>query len=258
MIPIISGRVSVEILINSLIVFNVLCLLSSSVYIVNDIVDRNRDAQSITKKYRPIPMGDISVSKASILAAILLILTSVLSFNLNNQSRILILAYLIIQIFYIAVVKNIIYMELLFVTSGFTIRAILGGISNGIEVTLEYLVLTALISLLLITGKRYGEKINETNYNCRPVLKIYKATSLLSLIQTNLYTICFMYIFWIINNFSFNHLLSIVPFALILYRISSLILRGKGSRPEKMIFKNLKVLLPLGLVWLLLVIKTVW
>src|ERR1700690_1005139 len=73
--------------------FVLFCLISSSVYIFNDIVDIEADKQHPEKKKRPIPSGELPVSVAWIAGTLITIVTLVLSYIMDGEFAVVVLAY---------------------------------------------------------------------------------------------------------------------------------------------------------------------
>ena len=136
---------------------------SSAIYIINDIMDIEKDKNHPTKKNRPIASGIISIKKALIIAIILLFIiigiTIYLSFN-NHYISLYLIVYIIINIAYSLGLKNKPLIDIAILASGFLIRVLYGGALINIEVS-SWLFLTVLsIAFYLGLGKRR----NELNY----------------------------------------------------------------------------------------------
>ena len=110
---------------------------SSAIYIINDIMDIEKDKNHPTKKNRPIASGIISIKKALIIAIILLFIiigiTIYLSFN-NHYISLYLIVYIIINIAYSLGLKNKPLIDIAILASGFLIRVLYGGALINIEV----------------------------------------------------------------------------------------------------------------------------
>jgi 4-hydroxybenzoate polyprenyltransferase len=148
-----------EALRQALEVFVLFCLLSSAVYVFNDLFDADADRQHAKKLDRPIASGAISPFAAcSIIVALLL--TVMVIFVATKAPVELILPfclYLIINFAYALGAKHFPLVELFLVASGFLLRLIAGGIAVRVPPTSWILVCTGLVSLLLVVGKRRGD-----------------------------------------------------------------------------------------------------
>jgi 4-hydroxybenzoate polyprenyltransferase len=137
--------------------FIMFCMAASSIYIINDISDLNNDRNNNSKCKRPIASGIISVKKALTYDAILMLLTIIGSFALKRSYGLAVLAYITINIIYTIGIKNIPFVELLSVASGYVLRVVSGAILADCPVSIWLIICTACLSLFLVSEKRYGE-----------------------------------------------------------------------------------------------------
>lgn len=163
-----------EPLINVVIGFFAFGVVSSIVYVFNDIHDREADRLHPKKKDRPLASGKVSPNNAYLLILILVIVELVL-INFVNFSFILVLAgYLVLNVFYSVKLKNIVILDLLCIAGGFMLRVLGGAFVIDVYVS-RWLVLTTLfISLFLAVMKRKSElnlELGENGY--RQVLDDY-------------------------------------------------------------------------------------
>ena len=170
-----SGSINTKDIIDLLFAFISFSLLSSSIYIINDINDQEKDRKHPIKKHRPIASGKITKTEAIIILIILLTfslgLNILINKNIFNYEILFLLAYLFINIFYSFGLKNIPILEILLLITGFIIRIFYGAYVVNIEVS-SWLFLTSLsASLFLGLSKRK----NEFKYNkeARKVLSLY-------------------------------------------------------------------------------------
>ena len=133
------------------------CLVSSAVYILNDIFDREADRAHPQKRNRPIASGAVSLAAARVMIAILILLATWLSLPFHIGFRITLLSYFILQFLYSLALKNVVILDVFIIASGFMLRVI-GG-AEVIEVMIsQWIVLcTMFLSLFLATAKRRGE-----------------------------------------------------------------------------------------------------
>jgi decaprenyl-phosphate phosphoribosyltransferase len=161
-------------LLNTIVLLVAFCFISSTVYILNDLVDVENDRKHSTKKYRPIASGQISVLSARILMICLFLIGTLLAFRVNLISFYLILAYLVVNILYTIYLKKVEIIDCFCIAAGFVLRVLVGGttISDGVS---DWLFLTVLaMSLFMAFGKRRGE-LNLKNFkDTRDVLKKYE------------------------------------------------------------------------------------
>src|SRR3972149_11233793 len=141
----------------SLLGFILFCLVSSSIYIINDLIDINEDKLHPVKKFRPIPAGLISKSKAVVLAAILAVISfSLLPFT-NVYFGITVLSYFAITVLYSAGLKNIVILDVFTIAAGFILRILGGAFIINVEISSWLILTTMFISLFLAVMKRRSE-----------------------------------------------------------------------------------------------------
>jgi len=136
------------------IAFIAFCLISSAVYILNDISDLTSDRQHPTKKYRPIASGKISKQKALFVALFLLLSSFALGMVLNWTVVLVLLAYLIINLFYSLWLKNVAIVDVFVISLGFALRLLAGAKATEIVLSDWIILLTFLLSVFLVLGKR--------------------------------------------------------------------------------------------------------
>ncbi len=102
-----------EPLIRTTIGFLLLCLISGTVYLINDLVDVEKDRQHPTKKNRPIAAGQVSVRAALVTAMVLPLISLPLSYWLNPVFGLIVTGYLLLQIAYSFALKNIVVVDVL-------------------------------------------------------------------------------------------------------------------------------------------------
>ncbi len=138
--------------------FILLCLISGVVYLINDLVDIEKDRQHPTKKNRPIPSGQVSFKAAIATAIILPAICLPLSFWLDPYFGLIISCYLLLQITYSFVLKNIVIVDVLTIAAGFVLRVASGVVLVEAARFSPWLyVFTVLLALFLGLGKRREE-----------------------------------------------------------------------------------------------------
>lgn len=153
------------------------CLVSSAIYIVNDIKDRKKDARHSTKCKRPIASGAVPVGSAAILAVALTISSAAvsawISFHTGWQALACIAGYFVLNLLYSIKLKDMPVIEIALLASGFVLRALLGGFAAQVEIS-NWLYLTILAgSFYMGLGKRRNEINTQDNTHTRKVLDMY-------------------------------------------------------------------------------------
>lgn len=141
----------------SIIAFILFCLISSTVYIMNDIVDVEKDKIHPKKKNRPIASGAIKIPAAIISLIILLAISLIASYFVNFDLFIVILIYFINNILYSFKIKHIVIIDVISIAIGFILRVIAGALVIDVKLSGWILLCTFFISLFLGFEKRRNE-----------------------------------------------------------------------------------------------------
>lgn len=129
-------------------------LLSSAVYLMNDIHDRAADQNHPQKKLRPIASGDVTVPCAVGTIAALLLCTLLVSFGLEPRFGILLGIYALMQIAYTFFLKRIELLDVFIVAAGFVLRAVAGAVLINVRISPWLLLCVFLLSLFVALCKR--------------------------------------------------------------------------------------------------------
>jgi len=135
--------------------------VASSIYIINDYVDIEKDKKHPEKKSRPLAAGTVSKQNAIILFIFLVSLVVIGSLWLGNQKvGLILLAYFLMNIAYSFKLKQIAILDVMIIATGFLMRVLVGGYITGILISDWTILLTFTAALILALGKRRGELIN--------------------------------------------------------------------------------------------------
>lgn len=169
-------------------------LMSSVIYIINDIIDYDLDKKTPVKKNKPISSGKISKDKALKISILTFFLSLILNyFTCSLFSYLYLLAYFLLNFFYSFYGKNIPYLDLLLIITFYIIRIDYGAMILNVTVSLILNLTVIFGSLYLILTKR---RVEIENKKCRKVLKKYdkKRLRIFSIISLILMLIC--YVIW--------------------------------------------------------------
>lgn len=148
---------NIDLLSKTVIGFFSFCALSSGIYIINDIFDLKKDRLHPSKKFRPIAHGDIPLSFALFVSAILIMTSIYLGFLVTPAFFILIIFFLILQVSYSVFLKNIAVVDILVLAAGYILRVYGGEFASGLHISVWLLLTTISISLFIAVGKRRSE-----------------------------------------------------------------------------------------------------
>jgi len=165
--------------------FAIFCFLSSAVYIINDILDMERDRAHPQKQYRPLPSGRMSVKEAWVLAVGLAI-GSLLAASLLSWARGAPLfaaacgAYFTLMMVYSLALRNIAIVDVLAIAVGFVLRVVAGCWVLPVEASPWLVVCTLLLALFMALCKRRHEllALGDDAARFRGVLPEYSPGSL--------------------------------------------------------------------------------
>ncbi|PYG87854.1 4-hydroxybenzoate polyprenyltransferase [Ruminiclostridium sufflavum DSM 19573] len=157
--------------VNSCIGLILFCLISSSVYILNDLLDINADRIHPIKKFRPLASGAVSKVQALVLLIILCPISLVLSFWFNYNFAAVISVYFILNVLYTIKLKKIVIVDIMVISTGFVLRVISGYIVINEEISLWILLCIFFLTMFLGLNKRKQE-IHTLNSNAKEHRKI--------------------------------------------------------------------------------------
>lgn len=160
-----------------LVAFFSFSFIASVGYILNDLSDRESDRKHPGKKNRPIASGRIDPAAAFIAAALLLTAGIFLALKIGQAYLIILVCYLAVSLSYTFLLKDIVIIELFFISFGFLLRILAGGVGFNVTISGWFILLTFFLSLLLAFGKRRIElsDVNEHRSDFRKVLGSYNA-----------------------------------------------------------------------------------
>jgi decaprenyl-phosphate phosphoribosyltransferase len=146
-----------EVLARASLAFVAFCLVSSAMYLVNDLVDREHDARHPTKRLRPIASGEVTARAAAITSAVLLSAGAAAAAVLGWRFAAAVGAYVALTVSYSLWLKTVAVVDIGAVALGFVVRAVAGGLATGVSASQWFLILTSFVSLFVVAGKRYAD-----------------------------------------------------------------------------------------------------
>jgi len=148
------------ILLEAIKAFFAFCLLSSTSYVLNDIIDYQFDKRHPVKRNRPIASGKISIQEATFIVFVLTltsIIISLLFFSL--QFFFLALIFLLLHFFYSLYLKRYPVIDIFTISLSFVIRAFAGEVATGFHIPIWLLLTIFFLSLFMATVKRHAELV---------------------------------------------------------------------------------------------------
>lgn len=176
--PLFAFSFDTQTLLTSIKAFIAFCLISSSIYLINDSIDKDKDKEHPTKKFRAIASGLVSIKSAFIISLVYFSLSLIIGFSINIFFGFILILYFLVQILYCFKLKQIPIIEFFCIASGFILRSVAGGVAANIFISSWFLLSVGMLSLFLAVEKRKAEIVNLRNskLNTRKVLKSYSLT----------------------------------------------------------------------------------
>jgi len=152
-----SFRSDQQIWFNSTVALVSFCLISSTIYLVNDIIDLEADRAHPSKCRRPIASGALPVPFALAAAAVLFCASLAVAASVSQGLAGVILAYALIQLAYCLQLKRQPLLDIFCIASGFLLRALAGLVATGLGASPWFLLTIGLLALFLSVEKRKAE-----------------------------------------------------------------------------------------------------
>ena len=154
-------------------------LVSSTVYIINDIFDKPEDIAHPTKKFRPIASDTLDNRSAIILACLTFFISIALSLSFEKSFIFFLILYLFLNIAYSVFLQYVVFVDAVSIAVGFLLRVEAGGAASSVSVSSWLIIMTVILSLLLAFGKRRFELGSQQDgKKFREVLAQYKSMHL--------------------------------------------------------------------------------
>lgn len=239
----------------TILCFFAFCILSSFVYVINDIKDVEKDRNHPKKRNRPIASGKIYVPAATGFSVVLLALSFgiCIAFQLGKGVFFVMSLYLINNLLYsLAGMKDVSLVDICSIVLGFCLRMFAGSVAGSILISKWLYLVVISGSFYLAIGKRLKEKIQmeKQNGEKRKVLDQYPAGFLEKSMYMCMSLMIVFYTFWCIDEstslYLNGNLIWTVPVIIILaLRYTMDVERAEEGDPTTVILKD-KILLCCG------------
>ncbi len=240
----------------TLLAFVAFCLAASGIYIWNDLADIDADRLHPTKRFRPIPAGELPIGVARAAGVILPIAAlGVAALTGRWQTVAIVAMYLALTVSYSLWLKQMAVIDLVTVASGFVLRAAGGAVAVDVPMSRWFILCITFGSLFIVAGKRYAElRAVGDGAGTRKTLDAYSLGYLRMFLAVACGGALLSYCVWAFETaevstaeFPWDEL-SIVPMLTALFRYLLVLDRGEGGAPEE-VFLGDRVLQVLGLAW---------
>ncbi|MGV9879437.1 decaprenyl-phosphate phosphoribosyltransferase [Streptomyces sp. NPDC003006] len=244
------------------IVFGLFTAAASAVYLINDARDADADRAHPTKCRRPVAAGQVPVPVAytvgGLLAALAPLAAAVLCTPLTAA---LLAAYVGMQLAYCVSLKHVLVVDLTIVTTGFLMRAMIGGLALDIPLSRWFLITTGFGALFMVSAKRYSEAVQmsagtERLGATRALLTEYTTGYLRFVWQLAAGVAVLAYCLWAMEEGGSTangsllpwRQLSMTAFILAILRYAVFADRGTAGEPEDVVLRD-RALAVIGMVW---------
>lgn len=239
--------------------FITFCFASSSTYLLNDLLDLQRDRQHPVKRLRPLASGKLPISWAIVMMGVLVLLCGLLmllAFYLPVQSTIYsslgganilfvgcIVSYLSLMVLYSTYLKHIVLIDVFVIAAGFILRILAGALIIPVHISPWLYLVTCFLSLFLALSKRRHELIllqGQASHH-RQILKEYSIPLLDQMITIVVAATLMAYSLYTIEGPTGNHRLIVtVPFVLYgMFRYLYLVyIKMEGGSPEEVLLRD--------------------
>jgi len=240
----------------ALLAFFLFCVLSSSVYVLNDLVDAESDRQHPDKRHRPIASGELDPRAAGVLAALLALAGLAGAVFLGTPFATVAAAYLALNLAYSFALKRVVIVDVMAVAAGFILRAWAGALVLHVALSRWLVLCTGLLALFLGFVKRRQELIARDldGGEGRAILREYSADFLdqmISVVTASTVVAYSLYAFdpEVARKLGTEHLGLTVPFVLFgIFRYLYLVhRRGQGENPTLLLLGDRPLLINLAL-----------
>ena len=245
----------------AVIAFILLSLMSSAVYIMNDLVDIESDRQHPKKRSRPLPAGELSPTVATAAAFLFAAGSLAAGFVLAPIFGWILLGYLLTQIAYTFWLKHVVLIDVSVVATGFILRIAAGvAVLPDVERFSPWLyIFGGFLALFLALGKRRHELVllGAEAGNHRAILNEYSLElidRLIGIVTTSAIVAYSLYTF-LAEGLPGNHVMMLtIPFVIYgMFRYLYLIhIRHEGGAPEEILLRDRPMQVALAL-WATLV-----
>ncbi len=241
--------------------FALFCLVSSSVYLLNDLVDIEKDRAHPLKRHRPLASGALKPSVAVISLVVLLAASLPAAWVLNPTAGLILGGYFVMNVAYSFWLKHMVILDVFTIAAGFVLRVAAGAAVVQVERFSPWLyVCITLVALIIALGKRRAELValQADAGNHRAILDEYNLNFLDHLISltTGATVVTYSLYTFSAQNLPENHLMMLtIPIVIyFLFRYLYLIhVRHLGGAPDELIFKD-KPLFVSAVFWALAVV----
>lgn len=258
-----SGNfLNVDMLLKNIETFILFCITSSIIYILNDLVDIEKDKCHPEKKKRPLSSGRVSKRSAVILDIVLFIIVVLSGYELLSiRITSILMLYIVMNILYCFKLKNIVIIDVMVITFGFVLRVESGSLATGVEVSPWLFLCTVLLSLFLALNKRKSEIITlkDNSAKHRKILEEYSINNIDKMLTIVNPSVLMAYCLYTFSSTQSKTMIVTIPFVLYgIFRYEYLMDKDNiGGKPEDVFAKDKPFLINI-ILWIAVVITIIY
>ncbi|WP_245917880.1 decaprenyl-phosphate phosphoribosyltransferase [Alteribacillus bidgolensis] len=246
--PVFSEKfLETEAMVTTVMAFFCFAFTASTVYIINDIIDVEKDRLHPEKSKRPIASGALSIRTAISFGILLLILSIITAYWITPLFAGILLFYLAKNILYCIWLKHVVIIDVMIIAIGFVLRGFTGAVVVDVGLTSWFILCTMLLALFLALGKRRHELklLNGDKARQRKVLDHYSLQFLDQLISIVTAATIITYSLYTANTEENAYMMWTIPFVIYgIFRYLYLVhMKQEGGSPERVLLEDKHILL---------------
>lgn len=256
-----AGKIlDLNLLLNSIIAFFSFSFIASSIYIINDYTDIEKDRMHPEKKNRPLAAGKIPVNHAIIVFLFLFFSSYFLGYLTHSWGVILIISvYFLMNLAYSFKLKQIAIVDVVIISLGFLLRIYMGGFATNLPISVWAILVTFFLALVMALGKRRGELINvQLTGETRKALDGYNLQFIdiaITMVSTSFVVCYIMYTLDPVIKTNFHYYIvytSLFAVIGILRYLQLTFVYTKTESPTKVLYKDLFLQIDLA-IWIVMI-----
>ncbi|MFN3533669.1 MAG: decaprenyl-phosphate phosphoribosyltransferase [Candidatus Brocadia sp.] len=252
--------------IEALIGFVIFCMITGGIYLVNDLVDLEKDKLHPVKSQRPLASGKLKTNTAVVIIFLICCVGLFLAFYMDFFFGIIVLAYFLLNIGYSLFLKSIVIIDVISIAAGFVLRVLGGAVIISVTASQWLILCTILLALFLGFSKRRHELVllEDCASNHRKVLEHYSPYFLDQMIAVVSASTVICYALYTmskdtVEKLGTSKLIYTIPFVLYgIFRYLYLVhQKEKGGSPAEVMFTD-KPLIINVILWAISVIAFIY
>ena len=233
----------IEAILKTIYAFFLFSAVSGAMYIINDVIDKERDAIHPLKCKRPVASGKLKPSCALLSAALILIAALYLSYTADRSFFWVIIMYFILILLYSFVLKKYVIIDVIIIAAGFVLRTLGGTAIINVTVSPWLIMCTTFLALFLALNKRKSELalLLENAANHRGNLEEYTPELINQMLPVTQAATIMSYSLYTFSSGKSYYMMATIPFVFYgVFRYQYLVSnKGKGGSPETVILKDI-------------------